>query len=96
MGGLNAAKKHCVLGATANERPPALRVVVPVKKPSLVFHSVTAKNAAELADTAAMFVVVRAKSNLEIPDGNQGRRIQQIWQTNRRKKRSLRGPSSQG
>jgi len=47
-----------------------LRVVALVKSLSLVFHSVTAKNAAELADTAAMFVVVRAKSNLEIPNGN--------------------------
>ena len=65
-------QKHCVLSATANERPPASRVVALVKNPSLVFHSVTAKNAAELADTAAMFVVVRAKSNLEIPNGNQG------------------------
>jgi hypothetical protein len=43
-----------------------------VKNPSLVFYSATAKNAAELADTAAMFVVVRAKSNLEIPNGGQG------------------------
>jgi len=29
-----------------------------------VFQSATAKDAAELADAAAMFVVVRAKSNI--------------------------------
>ena len=67
-------QKHCVLSATANERPPALRVVAWAKSPPLVFHSVTAKNAAELADTAATFVVVRAKSNLEIHNGSLRRR----------------------
>jgi hypothetical protein len=35
-----------------------------------VFQSATAKDAAELADAAAMFVVVRAKSNLEVLNGN--------------------------
>ena len=32
-------KKHCVLSATANERPPTLHVVALVKNPSQVFHS---------------------------------------------------------
>ena len=53
------------------------------KSPPLVFHSVTAKNAAELADTAAMFVVVRAKSNLEIPNGNEGARFQHLTKAHR-------------
>jgi hypothetical protein len=35
-----------------------------------VFQSATAKDAAELADAAAMFVVVRAKSNLAVLNGN--------------------------
>jgi len=37
------------------------------KNPRQVFQSVIATNAAQLADAAATFVVVRAKSNLALP-----------------------------
>src|SRR5271169_6882617 len=63
-------QKHCVLNATAKEPLPVLHVVALAKNPSWVFQSATAKDAAELADAAAMFVVVRAKSNLEVLNGN--------------------------
>jgi len=69
-------KKHYVLNATANERPPALHVVALAKNPRQVFQSVVATNAAQLADAAATFVVVRAKSNLEIHTGSLRRRSQ--------------------
>lgn len=62
--GEGCRKKHYVLSATANERPPALHAVALAKNPSQVFHSVSAMNVAELADAAAIFVVVRVKSNL--------------------------------
>ena len=50
-------QKHCVLSATANERPPASRVMAWAKSPPQVFHSVAAMNAVELADADAMFVL---------------------------------------
>ena len=43
-----------------------------------MFQSASVKNAAELADAAAMFVVVRAKSNLEIPNKSLRRRPQAL------------------
>ena len=55
-------KKHCVLNATAKERLSALLVVALAKNPSQVFQSATVKNAAELGNAAAIFVVVQAKS----------------------------------
>ena len=55
-------KKHCVLNATAKERLSALHVVALAKNPSQVFQSATVKNAAELGNAAAIFVVVQAKS----------------------------------
>ena len=67
-------QKHCVLSATANERPPASRVMAWAKSPPQVFHSVAAMNAVELADADAMFVVARAKSNLDVLNGNLRRR----------------------
>ena len=55
-------KKHCVLNATAKERLSALHVVALAKNPPQVFQSATVKNAAELGNAAAIFVVVQAKS----------------------------------
>ena len=55
-------KKHCVLNATAKERLSALHVVALAKNPSQGFQSATVKNAAELGNAAAIFVVVQAKS----------------------------------
>ncbi len=69
-------KEHCVLSATANERPPALHVVALAKNSRQVFQLVVATNAAQLADAAATFVMVRAKSNLEIHNGSLRRRPQ--------------------
>ena len=61
---------------TASRRAWSL---VSEEKNGLVFHSATAKNAAELADTAAMFVVVRAKSNLEIPNARETCQADRWW-----------------
>ena len=60
--GKRCQKKHCVLNATAKERLSALHVVALAKNPSQVFQSATVKNAAELGNAAAIFVVVQAKS----------------------------------
>src|SRR5262249_15778299 len=64
LGGEQCQIKHCVLNATAKERLLALHVVALPKNPSYVFHSPIVKDAAEPADAAARFVVVRAKSKI--------------------------------
>jgi hypothetical protein len=48
----------------ANERFPALNAMAAAKRTSWPFHSVTVKNAAELADAAAMLVVAWVKSKM--------------------------------
>jgi len=61
LGAREQCQKHCVLGATAKERPLALHVMAPAKSSSEILDHMTVKNVAELANAPAMFVVARAK-----------------------------------
>jgi hypothetical protein len=64
LGGEQCQTKRYVLDATVKEQLPVFHVMALAKNSPQVFQPVTVKNATEPADVPAMFVMVRAKSNI--------------------------------